>query len=259
MTETTFHNYKEERPWRQWVASLLIILTFVAGHLSQLIIQPLLFGQFVKTNPMEEAISLTIGWGTLGMNIVITIIMFLIIRKRQGFWNVFEGKKAIAPKAILWGFLGFLLAMIGQVLAVFIETTYLGIEPGSENTEQLAMISKASPVMIISIVVFAPLLEEIVFRRAIFGALFQKTNFFIAALISGAAFAAVHMEFEHFLVYLMPAFAFAFIYYMSKSIIAPIAAHFFMNSFVMWGQLNADKLEQYTDQLPAFIQTIFHL
>ena len=80
----------------------------------------------------------------------------------------------------------------------------------------LTNIAKASPIVIISMVLFAPFLEEIVFRRVIFGGVYMKTNFWIAALSSALVFAAVHNEFEHLLIYLMPALVFAYLYYRTK-------------------------------------------
>ena len=80
----------------------------------------------------------------------------------------------------------------------------IGIEPGSDNTAILSDIAKVSPIIIISIVLFAPFLEEIIFRRVIFGGVYQKTNFWIAAIVSALVFAAVHNEFEHLLIYMVP-------------------------------------------------------
>ena len=91
---------------------------------------------------------------------------------------------------------------------------------------------------------FAPILEEIIFRRVIFGGLYQKTNFIIAALISGLIFAAVHGEFEHLLIYIAPGLVFSYIYYQTKRLLTPIIAHLLMNGFVIIIQLNYDKLEK---------------
>ena len=89
----------------------------------------------------------------------------------------------------------------------------------------LSDIAKVSPIIIISIVLFAPLLEEIIFRRVLFGGLYQKTNFIIAALISAVIFAAVHGELQHLLIYMAPALVFSYIYYRTKRLLAPIIAH----------------------------------
>jgi uncharacterized protein len=102
-------------------------------------------------------------------------------------------------------------------------------------------------------VIFAPLLEEIVFRRVIFGGLYQKTNFIIAALISGLIFAAVHGELQHLLIYLAPGLVFSFVYYKTKRLITPMISHLLMNGLVVTIQLNYEKLEQLQNMHQSFI------
>ena len=63
------------------------------------------------------------------------------------------------------------------------------MDPGSENTTQFIEIAQAVPLAIFSIVIFAPILEELIFRRIIFGTLLPKTNFFVAASVSAIVFA----------------------------------------------------------------------
>lgn len=129
----------------------------------------------------------------------------------------------------------------------------IGIEPGSDNTAILSDIAKVSPIIIICIVLFAPILEEIIFRRVIFGGIYQKTNFWIATIVSALVFAAVHNEFEHLLTYMMPAFVFAYLYYRTKRILTPMIAHLLMNGFVVILNLNLDKLQQMQDMKQAII------
>lgn len=235
-------------------AGLAIIATFVISHLLSIPLQLMMFKYFIARYEQLDAFAYTISYTMITINILAAVIIAIIISRKQNFWQVFQEPRMHPIASIGLGFVGFILAMIGQAVAAVIETKLFGIEPGSANTETLSVISQISPIMIISIVIFAPLLEEIVFRRAIFGGLYKMThNFWLGAVVSGLLFAVVHWELEHLLMYLMPAFAFAFVYYISRSIIAPIAAHFFMNSFVTIVQLNYDKLEKYVEQTQNFI------
>ena len=47
-------------------------------------------------------------------------------------------------------------------------------------------------------------MEEIVFRRVLFGGIYTKSNFWVAAILSGFIFAVVHGELEHTLIYMAP-------------------------------------------------------
>ena len=69
-----------------------------------------------------------------------------------------------------------------------IEMYVLGIKPGSENTARLMDIARTTPWFLIVISIIGPILEEIVFRKILFGTLYKKFNFFIAAIISSLVF-----------------------------------------------------------------------
>ena len=129
----------------------------------------------------DSKLSRQVAWSLFIVNAIAAIIFLLLILPNKKFFHVFKGKKSSIGNAILWGFIGFFLALGGQMLAGCIENA-IGITPGSENTAMLSDIAKVSPIIIISMVLFAPFLEEIIFRRVIFGGLYQKTNFWIAAI-----------------------------------------------------------------------------
>ena len=196
------------------------------------------------------------AWSLFISNLLAVIVFYLLIFRKKNFFQVFKGKSASLGNTILWGFIGFFLALLGQMVAGMIEMS-LGIEAGSENTAFLSNIAKVSPIIIISMVLFAPILEEFIFRRVLFGGLYQKTNFIIAALVSALIFAAVHGELQHTLIYTAPALVFSFIYYKTKRLLAPIIAHLLMNGFVVIIQLNIEKLEEFQKIQQSFI-AFFH-
>ena len=123
------------------------------------------------------------SWSLFTVNAIAAIIFLLLILPKKILPSFQREKIFHSAMRFLWGFIGFFLALGGQMLAGAIEML-IGIEPGSENTAILSEIAKVSPIIIISIVLFAPFLEEIIFRRVIFGGVYQKTNFWIAAIVS---------------------------------------------------------------------------
>ena len=104
---------------------------------------------------------------------------------------------------------------------------------GSENTQQILKIIESFPLAILVSSVIGPILEEIVFRKIIFGSLHKRLNFFFSALISSIIFALAHMEPQHILLYSAMGFTFAFLYVKTKHILVPIFAHVAMNTFVV--------------------------
>lgn len=152
---------------------------------------------------------------------------------------------------VTWIIAGTIMAFISQNIAGWIEIDLLGIEQGSENTEMIMDISKANPIFVIIPMLIAPILEEILFRKIIFGSLYQRMNFFFAALLSALAFGIIHMEPEHILIYAAMGFVLAFIYIKTKRIIAPILIHMVFNSIAILVPLliPKEKLEEMTQQV----------
>ncbi|MFD1929610.1 CPBP family intramembrane glutamic endopeptidase [Sporosarcina siberiensis] len=238
---------------KNWKTYTYLIITYLLMHVGSIFLSKYLFesfpwdASFTKTDKIYRASA----WALFSTNAVAAIVFFFIIYPKKKFFQVFKGKKVSVGKAIIWGFFGFLLALAGQIIAGSIESAF-GVKPGSENTALLADIAKVSPIIIFSIVLFAPLLEEIIFRRVLFGGLYQKTNFIVAAVLSALVFAAVHGELQHILIYSAPALVFSFIYYKTKRLLAPITAHLLMNGFVTILQLYQERLLKWAELKTAF-------
>ena len=124
-----------------------------------------------------------------------------------------------------------------------------------------------SPWMILVVVLFGPIIEEYVFRRAIFGEIYemipinstaQKVLAFLAAgLVSGLIFAVAHADFTHILIYLSMSYVFSFLYVITGRLFVPIFVHVIMNGIVVLLQtVFADFLqeaEEIQNQLNAII------
>ncbi|MDW0110477.1 CPBP family intramembrane glutamic endopeptidase [Sporosarcina aquimarina] len=244
---------KTIKPWMLYITILLLYIAMQFGSLP--IAQGMI--KLFAANGLEtkEAAFQGTAWGLFIANVLAIIAFLLVIRTDKKFWTVFKGKKAPISKSIVWGVLGFFLALLGQMLAGYIEQA-IGITNGSDNTARLTKVAEVAPILIICIVLFAPILEEIVFRRVVFGGIYTKTNFWIAALASALIFAAVHNELEHILVYLMPGLVFSYIYYKTKRIWTPMIAHMLMNGFVMIVTLNKDKILE-LQKLQESVITLF--
>lgn len=199
--------------------------------------------------PIEEKGSILAGWWTFIFGIISLIIIALLVMRDKEFFNIYEGKKASTPEAIGWGIIGFFMVFFGQMIGAAIELA-IGIKGGSENTATLVEVAKLAPIMVISIAIIGPILEEFVFRRVVFGSFIQTQGFWLSAIISSVVFAAIHFEFTHILLYAICGLVFAFLYYKTKRLLTSIVAHILLNSFVSFVNLNADKLQQIMDNMP---------
>ncbi|MBP3040186.1 CPBP family intramembrane metalloprotease [Bacillaceae bacterium Marseille-Q3522] len=202
----------------------------------------------------EEIEYFTISyWLVISFTLTLILVLFFL---RKEFSNPVRFKEAAPiPISIVWGIAGFFMALIAQTIAANIEMYAFGINPGSENTARIMGFIKMAPAVVVIVSIIGPILEEIVFRKIIFGSLNKRLNFFFSALISSVIFSLAHGEPVHTLLYCSIGFTFAFLYVKTKRILVPIIAHVSMNTLVVILQLNIDKIQEFIDKLDA-IQSI---
>ncbi|GAF66687.1 CPBP family intramembrane glutamic endopeptidase [Alkalihalobacillus trypoxylicola] len=186
------------------------------------------------------------------------IILFLLRPDMKNRHDV--AGRSTRIEASVWAVLGIFMAYGSQVVANIIEQTVLGIDPGSENTAGIISMILDFPLMALVVTIIGPILEEIVFRMIIFGALYKRFNFFIAAFVSSLIFAAVHTDFSHLLIYTAMGFVFAYLYVKTKRILVPIIAHVAINTMavlinILFPDLIEDILEQ-SEQIQQVTQFI---
>lgn len=195
-------------------------------------------------------------WSVISFGVGLAVIIYLL---REDMKQVDMRSSSEIGTIALWALLGMLLAYSAQIASILIETYILHIEPGSQNTSNIMDIARTAPIFIIVVTVFAPVLEELIFRKIIFGSIYKRTNFIIAALASALIFGLVHNDNPHILIYTSMGMVFAFLYVQTKRIIVPIIAHMGINTFAVVMQYSVDpaELERRLEQFEQQIQMIF--
>ncbi|MDQ0300425.1 membrane protease YdiL (CAAX protease family) [Salibacterium salarium] len=187
---------------------------------------------------------------TMGSFFVALILFSLLIYPERRLSGHPRLSKTSAGYSIKWTVFGVFMVFIAQYIAILIEKYALGIEPGSQNTEDILSIVKAIPFFAFIVAIIGPILEEIVFRKVIFGAFYKRFNFVISALLSALIFSVVHFDFTHILIYTAVGFTFSYLYVKTGRIIVPIVAHVAMNSYaVLINVLLGDKLQELQEDL----------
>lgn len=210
---------------------------------SGVIFSPLLYAAL----PISE-FQAVIYWTIFSFTAGVIAILFIMKPDMQ----IPATRDASKPGAIiLWSIAGLFMAYFAQYIAVIIEVQLLGIKQGSANTQMIIDITRAAPIFMIIPAIIAPIAEEIIFRKIIFGSLYKKMNFFLAALLSALAFGIIHGEPEHILIYSSMGFVFAYLYVKTKRIIVPIIVHMSLNSISVLVQflLTPEDLERMQQQL----------
>jgi uncharacterized protein len=233
-----------------------VIIIYIIMQLSGVVGIPLLVALGVGgTNETVRQFQIASGYWVVCSFLIAFLFILWILRDDMKESRLSRDRSSLS-ESVSWAFIGVFLALAVQIIAVNIEIHLFGIEPGSENTRHIIEMVKVIPILVIVTSIIGPVLEEIIFRKIIFGTLYQKTNFWIAGLISSVAFAIVHMEPEHILLYSAMGLTFAFLYVKTKRILVPIFAHVAMNTFVVLIQtLFAENIEEWQRKAEQ-IQTI---
>lgn len=242
--------------------NMFILITYLAMQLSGIVGMPIFYiiGMSISDLPSQEIEALAKAYWLVFSFTVGLIIILLLLKNAKPVTKIDKEPPLSIGLSILLSVGGIFLAFFAQIFAVLLET-WIGIEPGSENTEAIIGIITVLPLVILVSSIFGPILEEIVFRKIIFGGLNNKFSFVISALISSIIFAIAHMDFTHIILYTAMGFTFAFLYSMTKRIIVPIISHVMMNTLVVLMQyVFKDDLEKYiqeAEKVKSFIGGFF--
>lgn len=167
-------------------------------------------------------------------------ILYFIYRKRliKDFKEFKNNFKPYMKKYIEYWVLAFGLMILSNILIML-----LFPNSSATNQENINEIFKIAPIyMFISAAIFAPIIEEIVFRLS-FRNMFKNDYLFI--ILSGLTFGAMHVigsfnsfiDLIHIIPYSIPGFVFAYTLTKSKNIFIPISLHCFHNTFMMLLQI----------------------
>lgn len=223
------------------VYSLLIILTFLAVQFVLLPIS-IIFTAMDPSLGAAEIVEKLMPYQIVafGLGAVIVILIGNLHKNKN---KIELGHQSDGLLTTVWIICGVFLAYMSQILAGLINTVVLGNPIESQNTSDIVDMIFNSPLMILVVVIFGPIIEEYVFRRAIFGEVYELmpadsktqkiTAFLVAGLVSGLIFAVAHADFTHILVYLSMSYVFSFLYVITGRLFVPIMVHIIMNGLVV--------------------------
>jgi membrane protease YdiL (CAAX protease family) len=152
--------------------------------------------------------------------------------------NIFglEGTRKSVLISILIGILGVPASLLLQMVILQIEQRFLGQSIASQNTQNIVQLIMNNMIFILATTIAGPIMEEFVFRRAIFGSLEKRFGFFLPALLSSVLFAFAHND-GHYLLYAGLGFLFCGMYRYSGRIWTSMITHVGMNLLVILTQL----------------------
>lgn len=216
-----FENYLKNA-----LLGLLALLTyFILPDL-----QGLLFKIF-NINITSLSLNIRILYSAIFDILMIALIILLFHKSIKKEYQIFKNNHRTYYTTYFKYYLISILVMMFSNVIINI------ISPGSVagNQDAINELFNISPIYVyFSAVIFAPIVEELVFRKAIRNIIPNKFLFIIASgLIFGSLHIIGNVEAWYDLLYLIPysapGLAFAYIYYKTENIFVPMGLHFMHN------------------------------
>ncbi|MEO3719195.1 CPBP family intramembrane glutamic endopeptidase [Pediococcus acidilactici] len=205
-------------------SSLLTLITYLAIFLLPSVIN--LFVRLGAAFIWVETIDYLVGAALL-----------VVINLKNNEINQIETRRIPFFRAIAWGIIGTALVIVLQFVVSYV-TFILGQNPASANTATLVTLAKINPFFVLAITVGAPIMEELVFRKVLFGNLStlfgmrSNLGLTIMAIISSLAFAFMHND-SHIFLYAAIGLLFCWLYHKTGRIQTSMIAHILMNGLVV--------------------------
>lgn len=214
-------------------------VSIVAVYILSLVLMPFLTLKFINVTSVEQRFYVLLFWQIVAIAIMSSIIRRTKLNTLENTAKRYGFIKSLGA-GISFFFIMMLIQMVLGIILQLLASVY-GFNPVSQNTQEISQAIKTEPILILYVVLFAPILEELVFRKAIFGYLYdiidiskEKIRFILAGAISGLAFAIPHDGLSPLIiVYVVMSLVFAYLYKKTANIIAPITAHILMNLVVV--------------------------
>jgi len=181
---------------------------------------------------------------TLCCDIGFMIIIFMIYKKEliKDFKEYFKKFRENFETSFKYYFTGLIIMIVSNLSITFF---FSGAQANNEDAVR-SMINLAPLYMIFSVSIYAPFVEELIFRKSIkdgFFSLFENNNFtkFLYIFISGLIFSSLHvigmtnsyLDYLYIIPYLGLGASFAALYYKTDNIFSSISMHSFHNTIAI--------------------------
>ncbi|MEK7019504.1 CPBP family intramembrane glutamic endopeptidase [Bacillus sp. FSL R9-9410] len=188
----------------------------------------------IQGNQQQAIQEILVHWELIGFLLTLGII-FLVYKKE---W-IKEPRLSIKLSKATWGWIlaGIVFVFLAQMIGSFLDKSLFQLSTQSENTSSTVAAAVISPIAIVSIVILAPLVEELVFRYATMNILMKKFKETGSIVISALFFAIMHFDFPFIFGYFCIGVVLAFVYRRSNQLLVSYIVHAVMNFIVLMLQI----------------------
>lgn len=229
--------------------SIFSILFYLGGFLAADILVAILFAVIydVLGKNFSEEIKNPIIIQLLSLTVMLVRGFFIIyLLKPIGHKNLVMPLFRPLPFSVLakWAFSGWLIVFISGVFIQIFATEILGLPP-LKDQNPIRIMGENGPTFIlailffINVVIFAPLIEEIIIRGFILNRLNSFTKSSVAIIVSSFLFGLIHFQLSAFPTLFIMGLVTAYATLRTRSLMPAIGIHILNNSFVFFAVLSA--------------------
>jgi membrane protease YdiL (CAAX protease family) len=185
----------------------------------------------IKGNQQQAIQQLLVHWELIGFSLIL-IFIYLIYKKE----TMNDSKLSIKLSRVLFGWIliGIVAVFFAQTIGSILDTSIFHLTTQSVNTSSnIESVASISPLALLSIVILAPLVEELVFRYATINILSRKFNKIVCILVSALFFSIMHFDFPFVFGYFLIGLVLAAIYVRTNRLLVSFVVHATMNLIIV--------------------------
>jgi len=184
---------------------------------------------------LDNFFVLVLASQAVGAAVCFAVLHRRLSRNGEG-WTAVGLRRSPIRRSVLY-IAAWPVIVLGLVLVVAVLAVAVGVAPPSDDrapagTATLDLLGGAWPAFV-SMVVFAPVMEELLFRGLLFGALQRRSALWIAVVVSSLVFAVAHINPAQIVTGLVVGPYLAFMYHWLGSIYPGMVLHAMWNAAVL--------------------------
>jgi membrane protease YdiL (CAAX protease family) len=207
-------------PWRWWDAVVVFVLAQVVVSL---------LAGFIAIRFGDELLFPTLAVATSVATIGLTLLWVRARYPGQTRRLFGPGRPSLADvgRGIGWGILAFLITNVALswLIQVIVERVGGDLPPVQEELRAALDHAILGPIVMFSVIVFAPLGEELLFRGLLFTGLRRSLPLWAATAGSAIAFAVTHVEWLAVVVIFPVGLLLAYAFHRRGTLLVAVAAH----------------------------------
>jgi membrane protease YdiL (CAAX protease family) len=224
----------ENAPWGVGEAVIIFIIAFVAASILSLGIYQLLKTHYSSTT---TAFLLIFFSSVVLYAFLLGGTFYSVIVRHKSNIQALGLRIAGSGKAVVWGFAFGVPLFLAAISVAYVSEKVFGPTNTDVVSRSVTKMSSVSPgliaLLVITLVLLAPVCEEIFFRGYLYPALRNRMNKNPAMILNGLLFAAAHFELIGFLPRFLLGWGLCYIYERNRTLSGSIAGHALYNGLIL--------------------------